>query len=99
MRGFLCSVDAAVAFPYTGPYQFVHMLQSKEWSVQKIFQLATVHVRLCEKLKVMNVQNIQDIRNKIGRQGHTLMRGFLGMTIALEGCGTFPLIQSIHNTG
>ncbi len=27
------------------------------------------------------------------------MRGFLGMTIALEGRGTFPLIQSIHNTG
>jgi len=28
-----------------------------------------------------------------------MMRGFLGMTIALEGRGTMPLIQAIHNTG
>jgi hypothetical protein len=32
-------VDAAVAFPYTGPYQFVPMLQLKEWLVKRSFSL------------------------------------------------------------
>jgi hypothetical protein len=34
---------AKAKFPYTGPYQFVPTLQSKEWPVIKIVQLAKVH--------------------------------------------------------
>jgi len=90
--------EAAVKYPYTGPYQFVPMLQSKEWPVLKIYQLAKVHVKLCDNLKVIYVQNLKDIRNAIGPNGHTLMKGFLGMTITMEGC-TLPLLHSIHNTG
>jgi hypothetical protein len=91
--------DAAVHIPYTGPYQFVLTLQSKEWTVQKIFQLAKVHVKLCDNMKVIYIQNLQDIRNGIGSNGHTLMRGFLGLTCTVEGRGTFSLLHSIHNTG
>jgi hypothetical protein len=90
--------DAATRFPYTGPYQFIPMLQSKEWPIMKIFRLAKVHVKLCENLKVIYIQNLQDIRNTIGQQGHTLMRGFIGLTVAVDG-KTLPLIHSIHNTG
>jgi len=92
-------VDAALSFPYTGPYQFVPMLQSKEWPVHKIYQLAKIHVRMCDTLRAIYVHNLQDIRNEIGPKGQTLMRGFLGMTTEVEGGGTKPLINSIHNTG
>jgi hypothetical protein len=91
-------VESAKYFPYTGPYQFVPMLQSKEWPVWKIFQLAKVHVKLCGNLEVIYVQNLQDIRNSIGHQGQTLMRGFIGLTVTVDG-KTLPLIHSIHNTG
>jgi hypothetical protein len=90
---------AAEQFPYTGPYQFVPMLQSKEWPIMKIFRLAKAHVKLCDSIKVIHLQNLQDIRNVIGTGGYTLMKGFLGMTAPVEGKGTHPLIQSIHNTG
>jgi len=50
-------------------------------------------------MKVIYVNNLQDIRNEIGPSGHTLMKGFLGLTVTVEGRGTFSLIRSIHNTG
>jgi hypothetical protein len=50
-------------------------------------------------MKVIYVQNLQDIRNGIGTNGNTLMRGFLGLTCTVEGRGTFSLIHSIHNMG
>lgn len=91
--------EVTATFPYTGPYQFVPMLQFKAWPIIKIFQLANVHVKLCDNLQVIYVQKLQDIRNEIGPQGHTLMKGFLGLAVTVEGRGTFPLIHSIHNTG
>jgi hypothetical protein len=91
--------DAKHMFPYTGPYQFVPLLPSKKWSVHKIFQLAKVHVRICDNLKAIYIQNLQDIQNEIGPQGNTLMKGFLGMTLNLENKEVVPLIQSVHNTG
>jgi hypothetical protein len=91
--------DAKHMFPYTGPYQFVPLLPSKEWSVHKIFQLAKVHVRICDNLKAIYIQNLQDIRNEIGPQGNTLLKGILGMTLNLENKEVVPLIQSVHNTG
>lgn len=79
--------------------QFVPMLQSKEWPHQKIFQLAKVHVKLCQNYKVIYIQNIQGIRNIVGERGHDLIRGFLGMSYT-KSCGQkMQLIHSIHNTG
>jgi len=83
--------------PYTGPYQFVPTLQSKEWPVVKIYQLAKVHVKICQNLKPIFIQNLQDIRNAIASDGHTLMRGFLGMSRKIED-KVYALIHSVHNT-
>jgi len=92
-------VMAKVDHPYAGCYQFVPTLQSKEWSLHKTFQLATVHVKICDNLKAIYVQNLQDIQNEIGPRGHTFMRGFLGMQHEIEGKGTISLVHSVHNTG
>jgi len=92
-------VTAKKDYPYTGCYQFVPTLQSKEWSVYKMFQLAKVHVKICDNLKAIHVQNFQDIRNEIGPRGHTLMQGFPGMQHVIEGGGRVSLVHSVHNTG
>jgi hypothetical protein len=60
-------------YPYPGPYQFVPLLVSKEWSTQKIFQLAKVHVRICQNLKVIHIENLWDVHNVISEDGHTLL--------------------------
>lgn len=60
-------------YPYPGPYQFVPLLVSKEWSTQKIFQLAKVHVRICQNLKVIYIENLWDVHNVISEDGHTLL--------------------------
>jgi hypothetical protein len=90
---------AKAEYPYTGGYQFVPTLQSKEWPLHKIYQLAKVHVRICDTLKVIHIQNLQDIRNTIGPNGHTLLKGFLGMEYPVEGKGKVPVVHSVHNTG
>jgi hypothetical protein len=41
---------AKLQYPYTGAYQFVPFLQSKEWTAQKILQLAKVHVAIIKEL-------------------------------------------------
>jgi len=64
----------------------------------KYIQLAKVHVKLCDNMKVIYVQNFQDICNEIGTSGRTLMRGFLGLSVTVQGRGNFSLIHSIHNT-
>jgi hypothetical protein len=84
-------------YPYTGQYQFVPLLQSKEWPIVKIFQLAKVHVKICQNLKPIFLQNLPDIRNAISSDGHTLMRGFQGMTRKVEG-KAYALVHSVHNT-
>lgn len=45
----------------------------------------------------MSKYYLQDIRNTIASDGHTLMRGFLGMTRKVED-KVYSLIHSIHNT-
>jgi hypothetical protein len=74
------------------------MLQSKEWPIVKIFQLAKVHVKLCQNYRVIYIQNVQDIRNAVGENGHTILRGFLGMTYMKSTRDKVQLIHSIHNT-
>jgi hypothetical protein len=90
--------DATKDFPYTGSYQFVPALQSKEWPITKIFQLAKVHVKICQNLKAICIENLQDIRNVIGNEGQTLMCSFLNLTYMVNNSPQ-PLIQSVHNTG
>lgn len=65
----------------------------------KIFRLVKVHVKICQNLKVIYLQNLQDIRNVVGSHGHTLMSGFLGMTHTTNPQCTVPLIHSVHNMG
>jgi hypothetical protein len=89
--------EAKVDHPYTGCYQFVPTLQSTEWPLHKIFQLAKVHVKICDNLKAIYVQTLQNIWNEIGSQGHTLMRGFLGMQHKRDGI-THSIVHSAHNT-
>jgi hypothetical protein len=90
--------DATKEFPYTGPYQFVPALQLKEWPITKIFQPAKVLVKICQNLKVIYIENLQDIQNVIGDEGQTLMRSFLNLTHMVNN-SPHPLIQSVHNTG
>lgn len=94
---------AIQAFPYTGKYQFVPMLNSKEWTVPKILRLAKLHVQMVSELKPIFVANLQDLRNEITPTGSTLMQGFYGMqfkqainNLVLD---PVPLLHSIHNTG
>jgi hypothetical protein len=85
-------------YPYTGPYQFVPLIESKEWPAVKFFQLAKVHVKICQNLRPIYLENIQDIRNQITDGGHMLLRGFLSMTHNIHGAAAVPLIHSVHNT-
>jgi hypothetical protein len=41
------------------------MLKSKEWSIQKIFQLAQLHVYIFYDLKYIYVQNTQNFNNLV----------------------------------
>jgi hypothetical protein len=90
-------------FPYTGKYQFVPILKSKEWTIQKILRLAKLHVKLISDLKPIFIVNLQDLRNEITPAGSTLMQGFYGMTfqqtINGKALDPVPLLHSIHNTG
>lgn len=86
-------------YPYTGKYQFVPFLQSKEWTVHKILQLAKVHVTIIKDLRPVFVANVQNIHNIISPTGQTLLQGFMGMSCkGLQG-EEVPLLHSIHNTG
>ncbi len=90
-------------FPYTGRYQFVPFLKTKEWTVQKILSLARLHVKIVQDLRPIFLSNLQDIHNSIDNGGTTLMQGFYGMQYTLP-LGDAPpepepLLHSIHNTG
>jgi hypothetical protein len=96
---------AQETYPYTGMYQFVPLLKSKEWPVDKIYKLARLHVNLIESLRPMYVNNLQDINHVIDEDGNSLMQGFYGMQVSNpqrhKTGGLVPasqLIQSVHNT-
>jgi hypothetical protein len=90
--------DSAQEFPYTGPYMFVPLLMTKEWAPRKIFQLARVHVKLCQNLRAIFLENMQDIRNIISNDGQTLLCRFLGMRCKQSSGEAIP-VPLIHNTG
>ncbi len=96
--------QAEASYPYTGKYQFVPLLKSKEWSLEKIYTLAKFHVSIIDGLQPLYISNLQDINNIIDEHGNSLMQGFYGMTIpsstqqVREGSTASPLIYSVHNT-
>jgi hypothetical protein len=91
-------------YPYTGMYQFVPLIKSKEWPISKIFQLAQLHVSIVENLRPLYLANLQDINHLIDTLGNSLMQGFYGMTMpqtpeqVTEGKPGTQLIHSVHNT-
>jgi hypothetical protein len=90
------------SFPYTGKYQFVPILKSKEWTVNKILRLAKLHVQIINDLKPIFLTNLQDLRQEITPTGNTLMQGFYGMQFQCpesNPAAQVPLLHSIHNTG
>jgi hypothetical protein len=87
-------------YPYTGLYQFVPMVKSTDWSIQKIYQLAQLHSSIIDDLKTIYVHHIQDVNNIIDDSGYSLLQGFYGMTVTGQPSNDPKdrLIQSIHNT-
>jgi hypothetical protein len=91
---------AKTDYPYTGSYQFVPMLKSKEWSVEKICQLAQLHTSIMEDLNPIYIQNLHDINSLINDQGKSI-KHFLQKMEAnpdTEISGATTLIHSVHNT-
>jgi hypothetical protein len=89
-------------FPYTGRYPLIPLIKTKEWTVNKIFSLAKLHVKMMQDLKAIFLTNLQDIQTVIDQDGTTLMQGFYGMqfpTTLPSQKTPEPLIHSIHNTG
>jgi hypothetical protein len=86
--------------PYTGSYQFVPMLKSKQWPVEKIYQLAQLHVSIMDHLRPLYIQNIQDINNVIVPNGDSLLQVFLRLPVTCREQSLDPanLLHSIHNT-
>jgi hypothetical protein len=90
--------------PYTAPYPFMPFLPSKEWPIDKIYQLARLHVRCIPELVPIFLHNLQDIRNQTADNGNQLMHGFVAMRCAIPDGSppeilAPPLLDSIHNTG
>ncbi len=94
--------EALERFPYTGKYQFVPFLKTKEWTITKLLSLAKLHVRIIQELRPIFLANLKNIHNGIN-DGITLLQGFYGMTYqfpaAEEGqVQSEPLLHYIHNT-
>jgi hypothetical protein len=68
-------------YPYTGLYQFVPMVKSTDWPIQKIYQLAHLHSSIIDDLKTIYVHHIQDVNNVVDDSGYSLLQGFYGMTV------------------
>jgi hypothetical protein len=97
-------VKAKEDYPYTGMYQFVPLLKTKEWPLEKIYKLAQLHVNIVEGLRPIFIANLQDINHIIDDHENSLMQGFYGIQTSSQNHtaeGQVPasqLIHSIHNT-
>ena len=90
-------------FSYTGNHQFIPLLKSHHWPVNKIWRLAKAHELIVTGLKPIFVENLQDLDTKI-YEHETLCNGFLGMLhINMDNSGKEincqPLLHSIDKTG
>ncbi len=97
-------LEAKLNYPYTGHYQFVPFLHTKEWTVPKILRLAKLHVSIVQDLKPIFLGNLKNIHNTIDNDGTTLLQGFYGMSYSTLSSNTapartVPLLHSVHNTG
>jgi hypothetical protein len=90
-------------FSYTGNHQFIPLLKSNHWPINKIWRLAKAHKLIVTGLKPIFLEHLQDLDTKINDHV-TLRDGFLGMLhIDRDESGKEinrqPLLHSIHNTG
>jgi hypothetical protein len=88
-------------FQYVDKYQFIPLLKSREWSVDKIWRLAKFHDNIIVGLWPIFLQNLQDLNNKI-IPTQTLHAAFMSMIIDIVKDGkqvSDHLLYSIHNTG
>lgn len=86
--------SATLIYPYTGGYQFVPMLKSKEWPIEKILKLAKIHVAIVQDLHPLYLENLQDIHHVVNDSGDSLLQGFA----SFEHQNT-PVFHSMHNMG
>jgi hypothetical protein len=89
-------------YPYTGSYQFVPLIKSKEWPLTKILNLAQLHVKIIQDLRTIYLSNIQDLNNVANDDGDHLLSAFLNMVTSSPPTvysPPQPLLHSIHNTG
>jgi hypothetical protein len=97
------SKRAAVTYPYTGMYQFVPVLKSKEWPISKIYQFSRLHVAIIEDLQTIYIQNLPDLNNLAADQNISMFHWFYGLeATGMEHThtGHVPgnqLIHSVHN--
>jgi hypothetical protein len=96
---------AVKTYPYTGMNQFVPLLKSTEWTVQKIFLLAQLHVKIIDDLKKIYVHNLKDLNNVINANNEALLQSFYELKMSgtyvhpIRHVASDQLIHSIHNTG
>jgi len=89
---------------YTGIYQFVRLVKSTEWPIQKIYNLAKLHVTIIDNLKSIYRRNLQDIHYEVDTARNALLQGFYTLlTSVYKDSDTsmshrMPLIHSLHNT-
>jgi hypothetical protein len=55
--------QAVKEYPYTGQYQFIPFLKTKEWTVDKILRLAKLHVKIVQDLRPIFLANLRNIHN------------------------------------
>jgi hypothetical protein len=97
-------LEAKLNYPYTGHFQFVLFLHTKEWTIPKILRLAKLHVSIVQDLKPIFLGNLKKNHNTIDNDGTTLLQGFYGMSYSTLSSNTAPartvsLLHSVHNTG
>lgn len=87
-------------YPYTGSYQFVPLIKSKEWPLTKILNLAQLHVKIIQDLRTIYLSNIQDLNSVANDDGDHLLSAFLNMVTSSPPTvysPPQPLLHSIHN--
>jgi hypothetical protein len=90
---------AMIDYPYIGNYQFVPLLQSKEWSIQKIYNLACLHVATVENLRTLYINNLSDLHNVVADNGDSLMHILQNLVPSTTDHNNTSLLHSVHNTG
>jgi hypothetical protein len=67
---------AIQTYPYNDQHQFLPMIKSKEWPVQKVYHLAQLHVSIIESLRPLYISPLQDLNNVVDDRGDSLLHVF-----------------------